>query len=120
MCKIGSLTKTTSTGFTGQITRYQAASCSNCPLRGVCHKNKNNRIIEVNHNLNHHKAVSKQKLESEKGIYHRKKRCVDVGPVFGNVKSNHNFKRFILRGTDKVSTETGILVIAHNLRKKTA
>ncbi|WP_343690719.1 transposase, partial [Chitinophaga sp.] len=35
-------------------------------------------------------------------------------------KSNHNFKRFMLRGIEKVGIETGLLALAHNLRKKTA
>jgi hypothetical protein len=39
-------------------------------------------------------------------------------PVFANVKNNHGFKRFMLRGKQKVTTETGLLAIAYNLRKK--
>jgi hypothetical protein len=38
--------------------------------------------------------------------------------VFGNIKSNHHFKRFMLRGIQKVNIETGLLALAHNLRKK--
>lgn len=120
MRKVGSYTKTSTTGFVAKLTKYAAVNCSSCPLRGVCHKNKGNRAIEVNHNLNRLKAISKQKLESEKGIYHRKKRCADVEPVFGNIKNNHDFKRFRLKGIKKVSTEAGLLALAHNLRKKVA
>jgi transposase len=120
MRNVGSYTKITSAGFMGQLTKYQAVNCTNCPLNGACHKSKGNRIIEVNHNLNRLKAISKEKLESEKGIHHRKKRCADVEPVFANIKNNHYFKRFHLRGIEKVSIETGLLALAHNLRKKTA
>jgi hypothetical protein len=55
---------------------------------------------------------------SEEGIKKRKQRCHDVEPVFANIKNNHGFKRFMLRGKEKVTIETGLLALAHNLRKK--
>jgi len=33
-------------------------------------------------------------------------------------KHNHGFKGFMLRGKQKVTIETGLLALAHNLRKK--
>lgn len=117
---IGTATQTTATGFRQIITKYQAANCEGCPLRGACHKSKTNRIIEVNHALNEHKRKATERLTSEKGIYYRKRRPVDVEPVFGNIKSNHGFRRFMLRGKEKVLIEAGLLALAHNLRKKVA
>jgi len=38
--------------------------------------------------------------------------------VFANIKSNHHFKRFMLRSKPKVEIETGLLALAHNLRKR--
>ena len=118
MNKIATATKTTAAGFTQQSTLYQAKNCQGCPLRGICHKAQGNRTIEINHNLNRLKHKADELLLSEDGIKHRKQRPCDVEPVFGNIKSNHHFKRFILRGIKKVSTETGLLALAHNLRKK--
>ena len=117
---IGSYEKQTSTVFTQTIKRYQVQNCNGCPLRGVCHQSKHNRIIEVNHNLVRHKAIAKEKLNTEEGIQKRKKRCYDVEPVFGNIKSNHKFNRFMLRGKKKVNIELGLLALAQNLRKKAA
>ena len=117
---IGSYQKQTSTGFEQTIKKYQAQNCNGCPLRSVCHKSRYNRIIEVNHNLNRHKAVAKEKLNTEEGIEKRKQRCCDVEPVFGNIKSNHKFNRFMLRGKIKVDIEFGLLALAQNLRKKSA
>jgi len=37
-----------------------------------------------------------------------------------NLKNNHHFRRFMPGGKDKVSIETGLLALAHNLRKKAA
>jgi len=120
MQNIGTYQIKTKTGFSQTITRYQAGNCNGCPLRGICHQSKGNRIIEINHSVKKYRQQAKENLTSEKGIYHRKKRCADVEPVFANIKNNHYFKRFLLRGKDKVEIETGLLALAHNLRKKVA
>ncbi len=114
----GTHSKTTTTGFTQQVTKYQAKNCKSCPLNGSCHKSSDNRIIQVNHHLNQLKQQAHEKLLSEEGIKKRKQRCHDVEPVFANIKNNHGFKRFMLRGKEKVTIETGLLALAHNLRKK--
>lgn len=114
----GSHIRTTATGFKQRITHYQAKNCCHCPLNGICHKSKGNRTIEVSHQLNQLKQQARQLLESEEGIKKRKQRCCDVEPVFANIKNNHGFKRFLLRGKEKVLIEVGLLALAHNLRKK--
>ncbi len=47
-------------------------------------------------------------------------RPVDVEPVFANIKHNKGFKRFNLKGKEKVEVETGLIAIAHNLKKMVA
>jgi transposase len=118
MSNIGTTIRKTSSGFEQKITRYQAKNCNGCPLRSVCHSSKYNRVVEINHHLNGLKKKANERLKSEIGIEKRKQRCYDVEPVFANIKNNHGFKRFMLRGTNKVLIESGLLAIAHNLRKK--
>lgn len=117
---IGEVKRKNSTGFEQTIKRYQAKNCKSCPLNGTCHKSQGNRTIEINENLNRQRLNAFQLLNSEEGIEKRKKRCYDVEPVFGNIKNNHKFKRFMLRGKDKVEIEWGLLAIAQNIRKKAA
>lgn len=117
---IGNYIRKTSTGFEQTVKRYQAKNCWNCPLNGACHKSKDNRIIEINENLKRQKQKAYELLNSDEGIKRRKKRCFDVEPVFGNIKQNHGFRRFMLRGKEKVAVEWGLLAIAQNLRKKAA
>lgn len=117
---IGNKTNKTSTGFKQTVKQYQAQNCGNCPMNGACHKSKGNRIIQVNEQLNLQKQRAHQLLNSEEGIRRRKKRCYDVEPVFANIKQNHGFRRFMLRGTEKVEIEWGLLAIAQNIRKKAA
>jgi transposase len=116
----GTYTKKNDNGFEQTISTYQAKNCNGCPLRGACHKSKDNRKIEVNHNANKHKKKARELLTSEEGIAHRKQRPADVEPIFGNIKQNKGFRRFTFRGKEKVTMEFGFLAIAHNLMKKAA
>ncbi len=117
---VGDSIRKTSTGFLQTSRKYQAQNCNNCPLNGACHKSKGNRILQINKELERQKKQAYQLLNSEDGIAHRKKRCYDVEPIFGNIKNNHGFRRFMLRGIEKVSIEWGLLAIAQNIRKKAA
>jgi transposase len=120
MTKIGIKKQITKTGFEQTIHRYQAQNCEGCPLRGKCFSAQGNRIVEANLKLRALKVKARERLNSEEGVAHRKKRPCDVEPVFGNIKNNHYFKRFRLRTLKKVEIEFGLVAIAHNLRKKAA
>jgi len=114
---IGSVERKNRSGFIQTQRRYQVKRCTDCPLRGKCHKGKTDRIIEVNFQANQLREESRRRLESERGIENRKRRPVDVEPVFGHLKYNRGFKRFMLRRLKKVEIEMGLLALAHNLRK---
>lgn len=117
MEKSGESTGKTSTGFIQRFILYQAQHCSGCPLAAACHPGKGNKVLKVNRRLQQHKAKAKELLTSELGVQKRKQRATDVEPVFGHLKHNKGRSRFMLRGTDKVAVETGLLAIAHNLAK---
>lgn len=110
----------TQAGYEQTYNVYQARNCNGCPLRSICHDSKDHRKIQVNHNLKRLKKKARENLLSEQGIIHRKKRPCDIEAVFGNLKQNKNFKRFMLRGMDKVEIETALLAIAMNLKKMAA
>nr|MDQ8212087.1 transposase [Mariniflexile sp. KMM 9835] len=98
---IGSYKKKTKNGFEQELHRYQAQNCNGCPLRNLCHTSKTNRIIERNYNLIRLKSKARILLSSEQGVAKRKQRCWDVEAVFGNIKQNMNFKRFMLGASIK-------------------
>lgn len=114
---IGQGTRMSSNGYEAEVYYYEAQRCEGCPLRGMCHKAKGNRRIEVNKNLNRHKATVREKLQSPRGLYHRSKRPIEVEAVFGQLKSNNKFSRFTLRGLEGVAIEFGLMALGHNLRK---
>jgi hypothetical protein len=47
----------------------------------------------------------------------RKRRSVEVETVFGQVKGNQGYRRFLLRGMAKVTTEWGLLVLGYNMKQ---
>lgn len=120
MVYIGDRARKTTTGFEQTLRLYKAQNCRSCPLNGACHKSQNDRIIQINVNLERQKQQADELLTSEEGIARRKKRCFDVEPVFGNIKNNHGFRRFMLRGRQKVEIEWGLIAMAQNIRKKAA
>jgi transposase len=120
MLNTGERVKPNRSGFAQTYTYYRAKKCWGCPLKEQCHPEPGNRVIAVNHNWNRLKQKAEKRLKSKRGIQKRKQRCFDTEPVFANIKHNHHFKRFMLRGLEKVSIETGLLALAHNLRKKIA
>jgi transposase len=107
-------------GYVSSVRVYECEGCRGCSHRETCIKSTNpdwNRRIEVNHLLDELKAEARSNLTSEVGIELRKRRCIEPEPVFGHVKWAWEFKRFLLRGIEKVTTEWGIICLAHNLRK---
>jgi transposase len=120
MKNIGMKKRTTTTGYQQTITLYRTTKCEGCPLQSQCNPGARIRTLEVNHNLRRLKQKADKRLNTKKGIKKRKQRCHDVEPVFAAIKHNHHFKRFMLRGIEKVKVETGLLALAHNLRKKIA
>lgn len=117
MRRIGSGQEKTTTGYVRTLARYKAANCQNCPLNGACHKQKGDRVVELSHEARRLRGLAAERLESEKGVAHRKKRACDVESAFGNIKHNKGFRRFMLRGIDKVEIEAALIVIAHNIQK---
>jgi transposase len=116
MTYIGDRERRTATGYLQTSRQYQAANCEGCPMRGPCYKADGNRIIQRSPNLIRYKQKVKELLTSEEGVEKRRQRW-QVEAVFGNIKQNKGFRRFSVRGIEKVTTEMGLIAIAHNLQK---
>lgn len=104
-------------GYQAHTHLYQASGCSRCPLRKECHSAEENRIIRVNHTLNEYKRTVRELLTSERGMFHRSRRPIEPEAVFGHIKADHMFRRFLLRSLPMVNIEFGLIAMAHNIRK---
>lgn len=113
---VGEKRRKTANGFIQTHRLYQARNCEGCPMRGPCYKAEGNRIIQRSPNLTRHRQKIKELLNSEEGIEKRKQRW-KVEAVFGNIKQNKGFRRFFLRGLEKVNIEIGLIALAHNLQR---
>ncbi len=117
MRKIYTCRAVTDLGYVTEKTFYKAIRCDGCPMRGVCNKSKTNKIISVNQNLEKHKERVREHLNCFEGRYHRSQRPIEPEAVFGQIKYNKKFNRFLLKGLAGTTVEFGLVAIAHNLGK---
>ncbi|MCK9860107.1 transposase [Paenibacillus sp. ATY16] len=95
-------------------------SCEGCPLKDKCTKAQGDREIKVSKEYLRLKQQAREQLKSENGHALSVRRMHEPESVFGQIKNNRGFRRFLLRGLPKVSLEVGWLSLAHNLLKKAA
>jgi transposase len=104
-------------GYRGERRCYEAEDCLDCLLKAQCTKAKGNRKVHFGLQLKAWRQQACQNLTSEEGKKLRSRRGVEVESVFGRLKEDWGFRRFLLRGLEKVKTEFGLLCIAQNMAK---
>jgi len=104
-------------GYLSERRLYECLDCATCPLKSKCTKAKGNRRIQVSFELRRYHQQARDNLLSEQGVALRQLRSTEPETVFGDIKHNMGFRRFMLRGLKKVDIEWGLLCMAHNLRK---
>jgi transposase len=104
-------------GFKTHRRVYQSLNCKGCPHFENCVKGKTNRSIKINPEWEEYKAKARSLLNSPQGVKYRKHRGIDIEAVFGHIKKNRGYRRFMLRGLDKVNIEFGLLAMVQNIAK---
>jgi hypothetical protein len=107
----------TENGYWTELRHYEASGCNTCPLKPECTRAKHNRHLCVSFRLRRFREQARNNLLSEQGKALRIQRNIEVESVFGHIKHNMHFRRFSLRGLEKVKTEWGLVCIAHNMQK---
>ena len=105
----------TETGYRKQLRNYEATGCEGCPWRTQCTRAASHRWLQVSPSLEAMRSWARENLRSERGWQLRSQRLTEVESVFGRLKHNWGFRRFRLRGVEKVKVEWGLLCMAHNL-----
>lgn len=95
--------------------------CVFCENREQCLKTKNDirrgyRTIDDDGYIVYRKEM-KEKMQDDESKEIYSKRSSDVEPVFGQIKFNKGFKRFLLKRKDKVNGEALLYGVAHNIGK---
>lgn len=112
--------KKTESGYLSTVRKYRCQECKDCPFFGDCTTSKEGRSTEWNRTYQTYKKQVKRRLKTNQGTELYSKRKIDIESVFGHMKHNRAFRRFHLRGLQKISIEWGLLCVAHNLLKKAA
>ena len=104
-------------GYESEITYYECDDCSGCPHKKNCTRAKGNRQLRVSKKFIEQRKASLERITSEKGILLRMNRSIQSEGAFGVIKQDYGFRRFLLRGQQKVTTEILLLAMAYNVNK---
>jgi transposase len=94
---------------------YHCKNYLQCPVRWQCSSSKTGRTVQIHPN---HDALVRQR-EKHKDEAMRallKRRCMIIEPVFGWGKQCMGFRRWTVRGLEKVKTQWLLMCTAINLR----
>ena len=111
-------------GYVSSVTVYECESCDGCPVKEKCIRSKAKIDLELRHkrfniskDFQRFRSESLQKINSPAGIELRVNRSIQVEGVFGAIKEDMSFRRFMLRGKEKVRSEFLFLAMGHNMLK---
>ena len=93
-------------GDTGRV------NCSGCPYKKKCTRSKGNRKLQVSKKFIRQREESLGRITSEEGIVLRMNRSIQSEGAFGVIKENYGFRKFLLRGNRKVTTEIFLIEMA--------
>lgn len=113
-----SKTEHTAAGYEVETRYYRNDSCAGCPHYGKCHKSeKDFREIKVTPAFVENRKESLANIISDEGILLRMNRSIQVEGVFGVLKQDYNFRRFLTRGKAHIETQFFLLAFAFNVEK---
>ena len=109
---------TAENGYTISTKYYSNDKCGRCPHRDKCHKSKTGyRMVKVNQVILEHRPKTLEALTNEEGTLLRMNRSIQVEGVFGVLKEDYGFRRFLTRGKKNIETQFFLLAFALNIEK---
>lgn len=108
----------TASSYKVKVRYYRNRSCEGCPHMGKCHRStRGYREIKVSPEFIRDRAESLENITSAEGTLLRTNRSIQVEGVFGVLKQDFRFRRFLMRGKGKVETQFFLLAFAFNIKK---
>ena len=111
------VTKKNESGYMQTYEVYRCDNCEGCPFRALCTKSEYGRMVQRNEHWLEQKAKVKELLATYEYKKLMKERSTECETVFGQIKGNLHFRRFYLRGNEKVGTEWGLLMIGYDFKQ---
>ena len=112
----------TSTGYVSEKTVYECADCAGCRCKEKCIRSKSkvsleerSKRLEVSRYFAAQRQTMEQKISTEEGKTLRMNRSIQAEGVFAYTKTDLQFRRFMLRGKEKVGAEWSLLAMAYNI-----
>ena len=99
---------------------YRCENCRDCPRRSICCQAKNlkqPKEVTLRKTFWEKRAQSQANITTERGIYLRICRSIQVEGAFALLKNDFGFRRFLTRGKQNIRTELFFLAMAFNLKK---
>ena len=113
-----SRTERTSSGYEAESRYYRNESCEGCPHYGRCHNSERGfREIRITPQFVENRKESLANILTDEGVLLRKNRSIQVEGVFGILKQDYNFRRFLVRGKRRIETQFFLLAFAFNVEK---
>lgn len=98
------------------IRKYGCKNYKDCKYRYDCSKDKGGRKIERSpYDDSIYRQIKKNNLEENKEIYKKRKQIIE--PLFGWIKHNNGFNRWLYRGLKNVDAQWNLVCTGINLHK---
>lgn len=104
-------------GFESKVSVYECEDCSTCPVKSKCTRAVGNKNLEVSPEFIRLRNQSQENITSQTGTVLRMNRSIQVEGVFGILKQNYGFRRFLSKGRTNVKTEFTLLCLGYNFNK---
>ena len=123
---VGTKKRKSEAGFEQEVTVYECADCSGCPLKEKCIRQKKTdktpiadrvKRLNVSKYFVTQREAMEEKISTEEGILLRINRSIQAEGVFAMIKEDMNFRRFLMRGKRNVTVEWNLISMAYNLLK---
>lgn len=105
------------TGFISTKAIYKCENCESCPSKDSCTKAAGDKKLSVSHDFLELREVSESNITTPLGKQLRMNRSIQSEGVFGILKQDYSFRRFLTRGKNNVENEFTLLSIAFNIKK---
>jgi transposase len=109
--------KNRKTGYPREVTVYECENCNRCGFAKQCKKSQNAKRIEVSKRFVTYREASQENITSDKGIILRVNRSIQAEGVFGMLKEDYGFRRFLTRGKANVYTECILMCFSYDINK---
>jgi transposase len=97
------------------VKHYKTGSCKNCPVRNLCTRNLDGRVITRSEHAEYVEQ-NKRNIEADPEIY--KQRQAIVEHPYGTIKRQWGFNYIMTKkGKKRASADVGLIFIAYNLRR---